>query len=99
MAAAINMSRYYCQGMTAAVVWYEECILHYSNKSMFSTLMEEPILYMKNMANVTDPDRFNRTLNGIMDRIRTKVVNDQFGKKYYANRGKLPCTANGTKGV
>ena len=86
VAAAINKSRYYCQGMKAAVVWYDECILHYSNQSIFSTLMEEPILLMQNGGNATDPDRFNRTLKGIMDRIRTQAVNDQFGKKYYANR-------------
>ena len=84
--AAANKSRDQCQGIKAAVIWYDECILHYSNQSIFSTLIEEPILMMRNTVNLTDPDGFNRTLQGIMDSIRTQAVNDQSGKKYYATK-------------
>ncbi|KAL6348151.1 hypothetical protein AAG906_039599 [Vitis piasezkii] len=84
--AATNKSRDQCQGIKAAVIWYDECILHYSNQSIFSTLIEEPILMMRNTVNLTDPDGFNRTLQGIMDSIRTQAVNDQSGKKYYATK-------------
>ncbi|RVW21208.1 Cysteine-rich receptor-like protein kinase 8 [Vitis vinifera] len=41
---------------------------------------------MRNTVNLTDPDGFNRTLQGIMDSIRTQAVNDQSGKKYYATK-------------
>ncbi|CBI34091.3 unnamed protein product, partial [Vitis vinifera] len=84
--AATNKSRDQCQGIKAAVIWYDECILHYSNQSIFSTLIEEPILMMRNTVNLTDPDGFNRTLQGIMDSIRTQAVNDRSGKKYYATK-------------
>ncbi|KAL6348094.1 hypothetical protein AAG906_039249 [Vitis piasezkii] len=83
---AATKSRDQCQGIKAAVIWYDECILHYSNQSIFSTLIEEPILLMRNAVNLTDPDGFNRTLQGITDSIRTQAVNDQSGKKYYATK-------------
>lgn len=83
VAAAVNKSRYYCQGAKKAAVWYDECILDYRNQSIFSTVMEEPILPSKNEGTVAEPGRFNRTLEGIMESMRREAVNDRYGKKYY----------------
>lgn len=87
VAAAVNKTRYFCQGIKEAVIWYDECILHYSNQSIFSRVMDQPILRMQNVENVTDPVGFNRTLEGLMESVRSEALIDRSGKKkYYATK-------------
>ncbi|KAF3451655.1 hypothetical protein FNV43_RR07751 [Rhamnella rubrinervis] len=53
-----------------AVLWYEECMLRYSNRSLASTVAERPRFALLNTANITDEEKFKskqkieETMNG-----------------------------------
>ncbi|GMY37060.1 cysteine-rich receptor-like protein kinase 10 [Fagus crenata] len=48
----------YCPVGKVAVIWYEECMLRYSNQSFFSTMDEAPSISLYNIQNIAEPDRF-----------------------------------------
>ncbi|KAF8391471.1 hypothetical protein HHK36_023776 [Tetracentron sinense] len=45
------------------MIWYDECFVRYSNTSFFSDLTVYPYFYMYNTQNVSEPDRFYKTLS------------------------------------
>ncbi|KAL7213386.1 hypothetical protein ACSBR2_015996 [Camellia fascicularis] len=51
-----------CLPYKEAIIWYDECLIHYSNLSFFSTTETDPPFYMWNVANATQPDKFNEIL-------------------------------------
>ncbi|GKV37391.1 hypothetical protein SLEP1_g45425 [Rubroshorea leprosula] len=48
-----------CPVEKEAVIWYDECLLRYSNKSIFSTLSEMETKYLVGVQTDTDPIQFN----------------------------------------
>ena len=48
----------YCPEEKVAVVWYDECMLRYSNRSFFSIMEDEPSKILWNLLDITEPDRF-----------------------------------------
>ncbi|CAL5344615.1 unnamed protein product [Camellia sinensis] len=48
-----------CSPKKEAIIWYDECFIHNSNGSFFSTMETDPQYYMWNTKNVTQPDKFN----------------------------------------
>ena len=55
-----------CSREKVAIIWYDECVLHYSNWSFFSTVDERLMFGLLNTQNVTDQDKFNQLLNASM---------------------------------
>jgi hypothetical protein len=55
-----------CSIEKVAVIWYDECMVRYSNESIFSILAKRPRFAWKNPTNVTEQDRFNRLVNTTM---------------------------------
>ncbi|KAJ0039870.1 hypothetical protein Pint_26813 [Pistacia integerrima] len=51
-----------CPKQKEAIIWYEECMLRYSNRSIFSDMEEDPRVYLGNQNNVIHPSQFNQTL-------------------------------------
>ncbi|THG13871.1 hypothetical protein TEA_025593 [Camellia sinensis var. sinensis] len=48
-----------CSPYKEASTWYDECLIRYSNRSFFSTMETDPPFHMWNVANATQPDKFN----------------------------------------
>ena len=71
-----------CRGLKQAVIWYDECMLRYSNASFFSQVYEAPRIAMYNTQNITQPDQFNQVLETTLASVRTQAANDQSGKKF-----------------
>ncbi|KAI6704449.1 hypothetical protein NL676_007411 [Syzygium grande] len=71
-----------CQNQGASVIWYDECMLRYANRSFFSAMEQVPNLLMQNVANITDPTRFKQVLGQTVDDIATRASNDGSGKKF-----------------
>ncbi|GKV37385.1 hypothetical protein SLEP1_g45419 [Rubroshorea leprosula] len=73
-----------CPLANEAVIWYDPCLLRYSNKWIFSTLAVEPSFYVCNK-NSTDPDpyRINSTLTKAMNEaiIEAVSVEERFATK------------------
>ncbi|KAE8728665.1 putative Cysteine-rich RLK 29 [Hibiscus syriacus] len=85
--AATDISRL-CPVETTAVVWYDECLLRYSNQNIFSVLAVSPTVYMYNTQNITDQDYFNELLAAsvlvAMNSMSIQSENEPPGAKKFA---------------
>lgn len=58
------------------IVWYDECLLRYSNKYIFSTIETTRTVYLWNTQNATDPVKFNDLVGSLMGEAASQAVND-----------------------
>ncbi|KAK8629443.1 hypothetical protein V6N13_078284 [Hibiscus sabdariffa] len=73
-----------CPNRTWAIVWYDMCMLRYSNQSIFSSMAERPEVSFWYNENVTEPDRFNRLMATVMKDIASRASNATPGTKKFA---------------
>ncbi|XP_059661479.1 cysteine-rich receptor-like protein kinase 10 [Cornus florida] len=71
-----------CPNRTVATVWYDKCLLRYSNKNIFSSMDTSIWIIMYNPQNVTEPERFRPLLASTMDELATRAASDGSGKKF-----------------
>ncbi|KAM7493121.1 hypothetical protein LguiB_027730 [Lonicera macranthoides] len=77
-----------CPNQKSAVIWYDECMLRYSDRSFFSTVDVQPRVYYANADNIirTEQARFQQVLGETMDELAkmasTDSPNDQFVKAF-----------------
>ncbi|TYG48485.1 hypothetical protein ES288_D10G018100v1 [Gossypium darwinii] len=85
-----------CPNQTTAVVWYDECLLRYSNGNIFSVVAEEPAVRLLNTQNATGTEiPFDQLVAATvvlnMNDITTQTENKPAGSKKFATREtKLP---------
>ncbi|XP_050367387.1 cysteine-rich receptor-like protein kinase 10 [Argentina anserina] len=66
-----------CPVEKEVVIWYDECMLRYSNNSFFSVATETPAVFMWNTANVSSElSRFKQVLGESMTEVATEAAND-----------------------
>ncbi|XP_022845316.1 cysteine-rich receptor-like protein kinase 29 [Olea europaea var. sylvestris] len=58
------------------------CMLRYSNEYIFGTLATSPMVYRRNLNNVTSPDDFYRDLRTLLDDLRSRAANGDSLKKF-----------------
>ncbi|KAI3902457.1 hypothetical protein MKW92_008957, partial [Papaver armeniacum] len=51
-----------CPKSKQAIIWYEECMLRYSDQYYFNLMQDNPRVLFWSINNVTDPDKFNPIL-------------------------------------
>ncbi|XP_042508627.1 putative cysteine-rich receptor-like protein kinase 9 isoform X2 [Macadamia integrifolia] len=75
-----------CPNTTAAVTWYDDCMLRYTNVSFFSTLQQEPFRYGAAPNDVTKVDQYNQTVGELMNGLMNQAVDGSTSTtpKYYA---------------
>ncbi|KAL2324331.1 hypothetical protein Fmac_023389 [Flemingia macrophylla] len=56
-----------CPNQKEAIGWYDNCMLRYSNRSMFDTMEDSPSFFMWNNGNATDVEQFNQVLKNLLD--------------------------------
>ncbi|XP_010057978.2 cysteine-rich receptor-like protein kinase 25 [Eucalyptus grandis] len=74
-----------CPNQRVSVIWYDQCMLRYSNASIYGVMEQVPALTMYNTGNITDPTRFMQLLGQAMDYIATAASADESGKKVAVN--------------
>jgi hypothetical protein len=62
-----------CSREKVAIIWYDECMVRYSNESIFSTVAVRPRIHLLNTQNITEQDRFNRLLNTTMTELASQA--------------------------
>ncbi|XP_054779058.1 cysteine-rich receptor-like protein kinase 10 [Prosopis cineraria] len=73
-----------CRASKEAIVWYDECLLRYSNRSFFSTVDTRPRLGLLNTGNVSNQASFMRTLYDTMNKTADEAAKPAVGQKKYA---------------
>ncbi|KAL3522073.1 hypothetical protein ACH5RR_014907 [Cinchona calisaya] len=71
-----------CPDQKTATIWLDDCLLRYSNESMFFRTDQNIILSMWNTQNASDPDRFNQLLGDMMDTIAIQAAIGNSGKRF-----------------
>ncbi|KAG8490929.1 hypothetical protein CXB51_014708 [Gossypium anomalum] len=56
-----------CPDQREAIIWYDNCMFRYTNRSISGVVEDDPLLYMWNDNNVTDVDAFNQSLSTLLD--------------------------------
>ncbi|XP_022720572.1 putative receptor-like protein kinase At4g00960 isoform X1 [Durio zibethinus] len=64
-----------CAADKEAIIYYDACLVRYSYRSFFSIMELSPSIYMYNIANVTDFDKFEKSLAETFDNLTTKLSN------------------------
>ncbi|KAE8077904.1 hypothetical protein FH972_016422 [Carpinus fangiana] len=78
--ATTEIAQQYCLEGKVALIWYDECMLRYSNRSFFSTMEEEPRKFLWNVRDITEQDRFRKLVNATLNDLVPQAANAPSGK-------------------
>ncbi|KAB5560482.1 hypothetical protein DKX38_005439 [Salix brachista] len=92
-----------CPNYKEAIIWYDRCMLRYSNRSIFSVTEEWPKAYMWNpndIGNAIDQNQFNSNLVGLMNQLISRAesssnffaMGDTNGTAFNRIYGTVQCT-------
>ncbi|KAH7662209.1 Non-specific serine/threonine protein kinase protein [Dioscorea alata] len=56
-----------CPYSKEATIWYDNCLLRYSNQNFLVTTDNSNVFYMLNVNNVTEPDKFNKLIGELIN--------------------------------
>ncbi|WJX21107.1 non-specific serine/threonine protein kinase [Trifolium repens] len=73
-----------CPNQKEAIGGYENCMLRYSNRSIFGIMEGSPTFYMWNTNSVTEVDQFNRVLGNLMKKLKEKAASSDDSRFKYA---------------
>ncbi|KAL3741949.1 hypothetical protein ACJRO7_017430 [Eucalyptus globulus] len=80
-----------CPVQKEAIIWYDNCMLRYSNRSIFRTTDDSPSLYMWNRNNVTNNvDQFNQVLRNLIDSLRERAASGNSTRKFAVGNATTP---------
>uniref|UniRef100_A0A0R0IHW4 Gnk2-homologous domain-containing protein n=1 Tax=Glycine max TaxID=3847 RepID=A0A0R0IHW4_SOYBN len=68
--------------MCRVVIWYDECTVHYSNRSFFSTVDTKPRVGLLNTANISNQESFMRLLFDAMNETADEAARPTTGNKF-----------------
>ena len=75
-----------CKFAKSAIIWYDECLVRYSNRYFFSTVDTRPRMRLRNTANVSDTKSFLRLLYTTLNETADEAANSSNGAKLYATK-------------
>ncbi|XP_041025978.1 cysteine-rich repeat secretory protein 38-like [Juglans microcarpa x Juglans regia] len=58
-----------CPYNEGAVIWYDNCLLKYSNKDFFGQIDNESRFYLLNVRNVSEPEVFNQKARDLLSQL------------------------------
>ncbi|KAJ7967620.1 Cysteine-rich receptor-kinase-like protein [Quillaja saponaria] len=79
-----------CPNQKEAIAGYDNCMLRYSNRSLYGILETSPSFLAGNGANATDPDRFNQATRDLLDSLRSRAASGSSLRKYAAGNATGP---------
>ncbi|KAK7826198.1 cysteine-rich receptor-like protein kinase 25 [Quercus suber] len=72
-----------CSRERIAVIWYDECMIRYSNESIFSTVIVSPRGSLSNTQNITNQEQFNKLVNTSMTSLASQASDVPIGVKKF----------------
>ncbi|WOG89935.1 hypothetical protein DCAR_0209176 [Daucus carota subsp. sativus] len=71
-----------CQFKKEAIIWYDECLIRYSNKSFVSTLEITPVFCVYNSLDLTESKKFLKIRRDMFDNIIDQAINNPDNHMY-----------------
>ncbi|XP_038710372.1 cysteine-rich repeat secretory protein 38-like [Tripterygium wilfordii] len=71
-----------CPIQKAAIVWYDNCMLRYSNRSIFGRMETGPYFWMYSMINVTERSEFNQAANSLLANLTSEAASGDSRLKF-----------------
>ncbi|KAK2988004.1 hypothetical protein RJ640_011267 [Escallonia rubra] len=62
-----------CPSNKAAIIWYDNCLLKYSDMDFFGKIDEQNKFYMYNLRNVSNPEYFNTQVKKLLSKLSEKA--------------------------
>jgi hypothetical protein len=75
-----------CPEGKMAVAWYDVCMLRYSNRYIFSTMVPDPTAYYWSTENVLGANRFDELVMATMNDLATGISNVGSGAKNFGTK-------------
>ncbi|GMY37008.1 cysteine-rich receptor-like protein kinase 10, partial [Fagus crenata] len=75
-----------CPVQKAAIAWYEQCMIRYSNRYIFSSMAPDPSFYFWSPLNISEPDRFNQLVQTTMNDLASQLLNVRSGAKKFKTK-------------
>ncbi|GKD45658.1 putative receptor-like protein kinase [Tanacetum coccineum] len=66
--------RQLCPNQKEAIIYYDYCLLKYSNQTILGIDQPKPYIFISNVQNSSDKDRFNRALQTLFDDLIPKAA-------------------------
>ncbi|XP_058754074.1 cysteine-rich receptor-like protein kinase 10 [Vicia villosa] len=71
-----------CPNQKEAIGWYDNCMLRYSNRSIFGINEESPTFYIWNIYNTSEVDQLNQVLGNLMTKLKEKAASSDSRRKF-----------------
>ncbi|KAF1001342.1 hypothetical protein AG4045_022707 [Apium graveolens] len=75
---SMNKLRESCPTTKEADIWYDECVLRYSNASIFNNVETWPLVFIWIQRNASDMDQFNKDLRDLLDKLKGQAIQQKF---------------------
>ncbi|KAL6283080.1 hypothetical protein ACE6H2_014009 [Prunus campanulata] len=76
----------YCPLRKVTIIWYDDCMVRYSNVSFFGNMEDAPIFYVRSSVNITNSSRFNEVLAETITGLVPVAANAASGAKKFATK-------------
>ncbi|KAF7840690.1 cysteine-rich receptor-kinase-like protein [Senna tora] len=83
-----------CPNQKSYIVWYDSCMLRYSDRYFFSTWQQNPMIAIYNTANVSDQSGFTDILGDTMRQVAEEAANSGGGKKFATKEANVSAFQN-----
>jgi len=82
-ATTADLPKKYCRNRKVAVIWYDECMVRYSNHPVFEKMETSPLFSQRNEHNTTRSlIGFSELLKKTLNDVVARAASDGLGKKF-----------------
>ncbi|XP_022745887.1 putative receptor-like protein kinase At4g00960 isoform X2 [Durio zibethinus] len=74
-----------CPNQKEAILGYDECMVFYSNRSIFGILETLPGMHLWSLVNASDPEGFSETLRPLLETLRREAAAGDALRKFAVN--------------
>nr|XP_011459229.1 PREDICTED: putative receptor-like protein kinase At4g00960 isoform X1 [Fragaria vesca subsp. vesca] len=71
-----------CPVQKEAIIWYDYCMLRYSNETLYGIVTTFPAVFLSNVQNVSSPEEFNRQLKLLWEGLITEAAAGGTDRKF-----------------
>ncbi|XP_029126511.1 cysteine-rich receptor-like protein kinase 10 isoform X2 [Cajanus cajan] len=76
-----NLTRQ-CPNQKEAILFYDNCMLRYSNRTIFGVMETGPALFLWNVENATNIEQFNQVLGNLLKNLTARAASGDSRHKY-----------------